>query len=493
MRLDQRVNAARSQDIPAGPGGGRSVPSFGIFAAMISLLSEGWGRLNALVKRCHDIALFDPRRSYQKGNETVATRKWMVGEIRSKTNTEHLQFRLITKRRCSDATSRKSLIEGLLRMLNLWNVLSSERQLPPQKEQRYVDARRCPADFRERDLVPRSALTAVLGSTLLLPGSASCPYSRHAARRVCACRGTWSISPELAGGADPIDGRDRLDLTGFSGSVISSVSETPAEITIETAFIRVAVRRSPLALTWSFRADETAALKPALQDRPTQAYSFERAGPRFAHSLARKASDHYYGFGEKSGDANKHGRRLRMRTTDALGYDAETSDPLYKHIPFYITVRPGSGAPIVGLFYDNLSHGAFDLGQEIDAYHGPYRKFEASDGDLDLYLMFGTQVRDVVTQFTALTGRTRVPAAMEPQLFRLHDAIHRSRRCRGATPWISLADARAWHPMPVLPPLSGYTRRDEKRYVLPGTAPAFPIPPRSPSNSQTQACASLRM
>ena len=146
-----------------------------------------------------------------------------------------------------------------------------------------------------------------------------------------------------------------------------------------------------------------------LQDRPAGAYCFERAGPRFAHFLVREVFDHYYGFGEKSGDANKHGRRLRMRTTDALGYDAETSDPLYKHIPFYITVRPASGAASVGLFYDNLSHGAFDLGQEIDAYHGPYRSFEASDGDLDLYLIFGAQVSDVVAEFTALTGRTAFP------------------------------------------------------------------------------------
>ena len=52
---------------------------------------------------------------------------------------------------------------------------------------------------------------------------------------------------------------------------------------------------------------------------------------------------------------------------------------------------------------------AFDLGQEIDAYHGPYRSFEAEDGDLDLYLIFGPAVSDVVARFTALTGRTALP------------------------------------------------------------------------------------
>ena len=287
---------------------------------------------------------------------------------------------------------------------------------------------------------------------------------------------TWSLSPELAGGDDPIDGRDRLDLTGFPGFAIASVSETEARITIETALIRVEVRRSPLAITWSFRAEEKTAFEPALQDRQTQAYHFERLGPRFVHHLVRDPRDHYYGFGEKSGDANKHGRRLRMGTTDALGYDAETSDPLYKHIPFYLTVRPGSGAPVVGLFYDNLSHGAFDLGQEIDAYHGPYRKFEVSDGDLDLYIIFGKQVSDVVTQFTSLTGRSAFPPrwslSYSGSTMQYTEAADAEAQLGGFLERLQEhgIPCRSFHLS------SGYTRRDKKRYVFTWDRARFPDP-----------------
>ena len=287
---------------------------------------------------------------------------------------------------------------------------------------------------------------------------------------------TWSLSPELAAGADPVDGRDRLDLTGFPGSPIASVSETAALISIETAFMRVEVRRSPLAITWSFRAEVKAAFETALQDRQTQAYQFQRMGARFVHYLVRDAKDHYYGFGEKSGDANKHGRRLRMRATDALGYDAETSDPLYKHIPFYITVRPQSGAPAVGLFYDNLSHSAFDLGQEIDAYHGPYRSFEASDGDLDLYLMFGARVSDVVSRFTALTGRTAFPPRWS-----LSYSGSTMQYTEAADAEAQLADFLARlqeHGIPCrsFHLSSGYTKRGEKRYVFTWDRARFPDP-----------------
>jgi alpha-glucosidase len=219
---------------------------------------------------------------------------------------------------------------------------------------------------------------------------------------------TWSLSPELAGG-DPIDGRGRLDLTGFPGGETLKVEETETAIAIETALIRAEVRRAPLALTWFFRPGVGAAFELVLQDRQTQAYLFCQRGARFSHYLARNAAEHYYGFGEKSGDANKAGRRLRMGAADALGYDAGTSDPLYKHIPFYIAVRPDLYGRSVGLFYDNLASAAFDLGQEISAYHGPYRNFEASGGDLDLYVIFGPAAADVVTRYTALTGRAAFP------------------------------------------------------------------------------------
>jgi alpha-glucosidase len=289
------------------------------------------------------------------------------------------------------------------------------------------------------------------------------------------CPRTWSLSPELAG-SDAIDGRARLDLTGFPGARVEAVAETETGITIETALIKTEIRRSPLALTWSFRTSPEAAFKPVLQDRRTQAYLYRRAAPGFAHYLARNPAEHYYGFGEKSGDANKAGRRLRMRTADALGYDSETTDPLYKHIPFYLTVRPDIGGQALGLFYDNLAHAEFDLGQEIDAYHGPYRSFEAAGGDLDLYIVFGPASRDVVGRYTALTGRTAFPprwslsySGSAMQYTEVEDA---QQQLGG------FLDALRQHGIPCgsFHLSSGYTKADGKRYVLTWDQSRFPDP-----------------
>ena len=92
-----------------------------------------------------------------------------------------------------------------------------------------------------------------------------------------------------------------------------------------------------------------------------------------------------------------------MRNLDAMGYNAASTDPLYKHIPFTITRGPEAS---FGLFYDNPSSCWLDLGNEIDNYHTAYRRYQAEAGDLDYYLFLGPKVVDVTKAFVRLTGRT---------------------------------------------------------------------------------------
>lgn len=288
---------------------------------------------------------------------------------------------------------------------------------------------------------------------------------------------THSLSPELsdAGMIEPIDGRDRLDLAGFS-PIPPSLNARADEIVLEAPTIRLTVGRSPLALTWEYRAGAHAPFETVIRDRPTQAYRFDRRTTRFFHAQQRFPEDHYYGFGEKSGDANKHGRRLRMGTTDALGYDARSSDPLYKHIPFFLTVRPDLGGRSVGLFYDNLARGAFDLGQEIDAYHGLYRSFEADDGDLDLYCLFGADAKAVVANFARLTGRMAFPPrwslAYSASTMHYTDAPDADRQLLG------FLDKLTEHDLPCgsFQMSSGYTMIGDKRYVFNWDRARFPDP-----------------
>jgi alpha-glucosidase len=206
---------------------------------------------------------------------------------------------------------------------------------------------------------------------------------------------TWTVAPRDT--RVPWEGRDRLDLSGFARPEFA-VAEGKGEITLTTAKLSLVVALRPFALRWAAGGKVFAA------DRPTYSYQWSERNGIVRHYMTRTPGDRYFGLGDKTGPLDKHGRRFRTMALDALGYDAETSDPLYKHWPFMIGRDDASGIAF-GLFYDTLAPAIVDLGCEYDNYHGFYRYTEIDDGDLDYYLFVGPRIRDVVRQFTELTGR----------------------------------------------------------------------------------------
>ncbi|MGD6793040.1 TIM-barrel domain-containing protein [Metabacillus indicus] len=215
---------------------------------------------------------------------------------------------------------------------------------------------------------------------------------------------TWSIAPGLED--VPFEGRDRFDVTGFSLPDYRTVKDSGTMI-IETDLLKMVVQLNGFKASWYVKRKEEWVL--IAKDRSTQAYHFDyskSSGP--AHYLERNLEEQYFGFGEKTGSVDKHGKRYRMETIDAMGYDAEFTDPLYKHIPFYMTRNQQTGVTF-GLFYDNLSSSIFEMGSELDNYHGLYRYFQAEDGDLDYYILAGPRVQDVTERFAWMTGKTIMP------------------------------------------------------------------------------------
>ena len=114
--------------------------------------------------------------------------------------------------------------------------------------------------------------------------------------------------------------------------------------------------------------------------------------------------DCFYGFGEKAGALNKNKAFLRERATDAMGYDAELMDTLYKHIPFYIRLSRET-KKAVGLFYHNFYESVFNMGKEKSNYWPRYTYGQADGGDIDLFLLGGNTLSKIVDNYTLLTGR----------------------------------------------------------------------------------------
>ena len=211
---------------------------------------------------------------------------------------------------------------------------------------------------------------------------------------------TFAIAP----GAEDValGGRDRFDLSGFSQADFSLETGRKDALRIETAAIRLDIRLGGFFCSWALRLGSD--WRRVASDRATQAYNFGWWDDRVYHYLARERGEMYFGLGERAGAMDRAGQRYRLSNIDAMGYDARTSDPLYKHIPFYLTCLPDSGTAF-GLFYDTLSDCTFDFGRELDNYHGPYRYFAAEHGDLDYYFIAGPAAANVTRRFTWMTGR----------------------------------------------------------------------------------------
>ena len=196
---------------------------------------------------------------------------------------------------------------------------------------------------------------------------------------------------------DRLDGLFAAERTRVQ-PVTPDVTVTDAAITFETAAGRLVAERDPLC----FKLDdkEGTLLHSDLAGTP---YILD-SNRRVTHYSAMAEEDCFYGFGEKTGLLNKNKRFLRERATDAMGYDAEKMDTLYKHIPFYIQLSRAT-RKAVGVFYNNFYESVFNMGCEKSNYWSRYSYWQADGGDIDLFLIAGGSIRRVVDNYTLLTGR----------------------------------------------------------------------------------------
>jgi alpha-glucosidase len=288
---------------------------------------------------------------------------------------------------------------------------------------------------------------------------------------------SWAIAPGGDDIADP--GRDRLDVAGFT-CPLPRFDIDANTMVVTTARLRLTVCLHGLQCRWEQRVDESGDEDAGEDwqlialDRPTQAYDFGWWDGRAHHYVARRPGERFYGLGDRSGDCDRAGRSFRLTNLDAMGYDAEHSDPLYKSIP-YVLVADAAGR-CHGAFYDTVAAVAFDFGREMDNYHGHYRHVVADSGDLDLWMIAGPDPRAVTRRFTWLTGR---PALMPRwSLGYSGSTMSYTDAPDAAAQMAGFLDKLAEHDLGCTSfhLSSGYTSIGDKRYVFNWNRDKFPDP-----------------
>ena len=202
---------------------------------------------------------------------------------------------------------------------------------------------------------------------------------------------TWSVSP---GGECPLAGRDKLSTEGFS--------ELSPACREEEGCLRFGIDDVHFSVElMNFRITAEREGKILYQDRSGLAYNFDHElGDGSVHFTRRAEGQKIFGLGDKCGSVNKSGRSFAMGTGDAMGFLAESMDPLYKQIPFYICVNEAGS---YGLFYDTVSGGRMDFGQEHDNYFEHFNSARFEEENLVFYLILGTPM-EIVRRFNEMCG-----------------------------------------------------------------------------------------
>jgi len=280
---------------------------------------------------------------------------------------------------------------------------------------------------------------------------------------------TWALDPH---GAFPLEGRRRDDL--HAPDITATVSQDGDALVLAGSHLRARIALDPFAVTWQ-QLDAHGQWRFCCGDRD-ESYAYgvsDRSGTLHHWQRRDPADERYFGLGDKTGPIDLAGRRLRTRALDALGYDAKTGDPLYKHWPFFLDHHAGSAC---GLYYDTLAECTFDFGAEHDNYHGRYRATEIADGDLDLYVFAGPDLRAALARFVAAIGGTALPPRWSlgyaNTAMGLADAPDAQQRIRD---FLGHAE-RDGFPLSSFHFGSGYTSRGKQRYVFTWNTDKFPQP-----------------
>jgi alpha-glucosidase len=124
-------------------------------------------------------------------------------------------------------------------------------------------------------------------------------------------------------------------------------------------------------------------------------------GESFSFAKAMPADEHYFGLGDKTGSFDHRDQAFRMWNTDAYGWQ-ESTDPLYKDIPFYLSYRAGTA---LGVLVDNTWPCSFDFGRtRRDTF-----EYRTEAGPADIYLVYGPSAKHVLEGYAWLTGPTPLP------------------------------------------------------------------------------------
>jgi alpha-D-xyloside xylohydrolase len=221
------------------------------------------------------------------------------------------------------------------------------------------------------------------------------------------------------------------------------VDEADGAVVVRAGAITLRIGRDPL--TFTLERDGRTILKPPSDGhfvREHRLPPLARLADGWFVSFDLVSGEPVYGLGEKWGALNKRGQLLRSFNVDALGVNGEVS---YKNTPFAWSQRGW------GVFLHTPAPVLHGVGFPAWSQRTYAAKLE--DDTLDLFLLAGEDGAELISAYTALTGRAPVPplwslgVILSKAYYKTPEevlAVAREVRAKGMPCDVITFDGRAW-------------------------------------------------
>ncbi len=186
-----------------------------------------------------------------------------------------------------------------------------------------------------------------------------------------------------------------------SWAVLPAARKSSIPTTIETTETRFGFRTHALIVEANKRTLEITIRDSSGNVLQEDARPLRFDGDAFRIYKSMPLDEHYFGLGDKTGPLDRRDEAFTLWNTDAYRFQ-ESTDPIYKSIPYFITYRAGHA---MGVLLDNTWRTSFDFGKELpNAY-----SYGSVAGPIDYYLFYGPTPKQVVETYAWLTGTPPLP------------------------------------------------------------------------------------
>ena len=193
-------------------------------------------------------------------------------------------------------------------------------------------------------------------------------------------------------------------LEAFTPLSIDAGQESSSDISVTLGDITFRLQRDPFAISFACIELPDATIETALDDRnvhgllttPPPGILVGHDSPRVCWSWALTPDEHLYGLGERFTRLDQRGEQITLWDTDAWGTTTEAS---YKYVPFLQSSRG------YGLFF----HTPAPVTMQLGTPSARAALVSVDEAILDLFVIFGATPKEILTEYTRLTGRATMP------------------------------------------------------------------------------------